>query len=233
MPDYHDIYAHHADKYDFLVTHGDYQKNLMRKLFTLKDIRGLDTVETGAGTGRLTFQLSPFVNKIDAFEITEGMLNFARKKLETKPHPNCHFKMGDNKAIPMPDNCADLVIEGWSFAQMMSWNMDAWQDVTDRSISEMVRVAKPGGLVVLIETLGTLHEQPAAPEHFKSLYRLFEEKHGFQRDWVRTDYKFDTIEQSEYYIGFYFGEAFGKKVRELNLTVVPECTGIWHKTVKK
>jgi|WetSurMetagenome_2_1015567.scaffolds.fasta_scaffold236592_2 ubiquinone/menaquinone biosynthesis C-methylase UbiE len=233
MPDYHDIYAHHADKYDYLVTHEDHEKNLLRKIFTLKDIRGMDAVEIGAGTGRMTFLLAPFVNKITAFEITDGMLDFAKKKLEQKPHPNVHFKLGDNKTITMPDNSADLVIEGWSFAQMMAWNMEIWQDLVDRSISEMTRVAKPGGLVVLIETLGTLHEHPTEPEHFKPLYKHFEEKHGFKREFVRTDYKFDSAAQSEYYINFFFGEAFGQKVKEKNLTVVPECTGIWHKTVEK
>lgn len=227
MPDYIDIYTNHADKFDYLVSREDYQKNLLRKIFTIKDIRGLEVTELGAGTGRLTFQLCQFVNHVMAYEFMDGMLKYARNKKDLANVANCTFLKGDNLHVAARDNSADIAIEGWSIAQMLSYSKDVWQATLDHSIEEMKRIVKPGGTIFLIESLGILAEEPMEPKFFSKLYGIFETKFGFKREWVRTDYKFDSASMAEYYIGFYFGEEAAKHVKDKQLSIVPECTGIW------
>jgi ubiquinone/menaquinone biosynthesis C-methylase UbiE len=227
MPDYIDIYTNHADKFDYLVSREDYQKNLLRKIFTIRDIRGLEVIELGAGTGRLTFQLCPFVRHVTAFEFMDGLLKLARSKKDLSGTANCTFLKGDNLNVAARNGSADMAIEGWSFPQMLSYSKDVWQATLDHSIEEMKRIVKPGGFIFLIESLGILAEEPVEPKFFSRLYEIFETKYGFKREWVRTDYKFDTAAMAEYYVGFYFGEEAAKHIKEHNLSVVPECTGIW------
>lgn len=227
MPDYIDIYTNHADKFDYLVSREDHQKNLLRKIFTIKDIRNLDVIELGAGTGRLTFQLTQFVKHVTAFELMDGMLAYARTKKDQTGTNNCTFLKGDAIHIAARDNSADIAIEGWGIGQMLSFSKDVWQATLDHSIEEMKRIVKPGGHIFLIESLGILAEEPMEPRFFSKLYQVFETKFGFKREWVRTDYKFDSAAMAEYYIGFYFGDEAAKHVKEKNLSIVPECTGIW------
>ena len=64
MPDFKAIYAHHADQYDQLVAREDYQQNIIRALRQIRPLDGLDVVELGAGTGRLTRMLTPLARGI-------------------------------------------------------------------------------------------------------------------------------------------------------------------------
>ncbi len=223
----------HPEKYDYLVNHEDYRKNLMRKIFTRRDIRGLDIVEIGAGTGRLTFQICPFAKYVTAYEPDENLLKVARAKKETRKVTNCVFLHGSPYQIPLKDKTMDVAIEGWNFPQIIASSEDVWQATIKRSLTEMQRVIRPGGTIFLIESLGILEEEPVEPKFFHRLYKEFESQYGFQRDWVRTDYQFESAAQAEYYIGLFCGPEAAAKIREQNLSVIPACTGIWYLTQKK
>jgi len=70
MPDLREIYSKHADQYELLVSHEDYQGNILRALHEIQPLQGLDVVELEAGTGRLTCMLDPVVKTPHAFDVS-------------------------------------------------------------------------------------------------------------------------------------------------------------------
>jgi hypothetical protein len=92
----------------------------------------------------------------------------------------------------------------------------------------MIRIVRPGGTLVLIETLGTgrTTPQPPAP-YLEQLYRHLE-REGFERRWCRTDYAFESLAEARGLIPLFFGPSMLEALDDRSL-VLPECTGIWHR----
>ena len=72
-------------------------------------------VELGAGTGRLTRLLAPYVKSIKAFDASAHMLETAAESLREMGLTNWSTEVADHRQIPVEDASADLVISGWSF----------------------------------------------------------------------------------------------------------------------
>ena len=62
-------------------------------------------------------------------------------------------------------------------------------------------------------------------------YEHLETALDFRRKWIRTDCKFDSDEEAEKSIRFFFGDSLANRVAAERLTIVPECTGIWWKKI--
>ena len=87
----------------------------------------------------------------------------------------------------------------------------------------------PGGLVVLIETLGTNALSPAAPHpRLAEFYQLLQSRFGLRQTALSTDYRFATPAEAAEVLGFFFGDAMGKAVRANGSAIVPEWTGVWY-----
>ena len=231
MAEHHEIYEQNADVYDNLVSHEDYSGNILMEIKKLSSLSGKDVVEMGAGTGRITGLLAPLVNSIKAFDISEHMLDFAETKLDKLNLNNWKLTVADNREIPLSDSCADLVISGWSIGYFASWENTDWKKDTKKAVREMERMLKPGGVILIIETLGTGHEQPIEPtKELADYYSYLENELGFSRSWIRTDYKFSSVEDAEKTVRFFFGDELGDYLRENKTAVLPECTGVWFRT---
>lgn len=225
------IYASHADLYERLVAREDQQGNLFSALNDIRSMYGIDVVEFGAGTGRVTRLLSVMVNQVFSFDIAPAMLREAYNYLETTGMTNWGVALGDNRQMPVQSNCADVVIEGWSFGHVTGWYPDNWQAITDQMLAEMERIAKPDGTAILIETMGTGNRQPQPPnDALAELFQYWEEQHGFEYRWIRTDYQFASTAEADELIRFFFGDDMADKLVTGNKVTVPECTGIWYKT---
>jgi hypothetical protein len=101
-------------------------------------------------------------------------------------------------------------------------------------LREIERILRPNGsgrksMALIIESLGTGSEKPDPPKHLEAYFDWLAEA-GFERGWMRTDYRFESLEEAVELSAFFFGEEMGKKVRENNWQVLPECTGIWWKS---
>ena len=93
----------------------------------------------------------------------------------------------------------------------------------------MKRVLRPGGTVIIVETLGTGSEEPHPPtEALAAYYALLEREHGFSRIWIRTDYRFASLPEAEDLTRFFFDDDLADRVATEELVVLPECTGIWY-----
>lgn len=221
------IYTSQADLYDQLVTKEDMMYNVTNALLTIRHIATSEVIELGAGTGRLTRWFSTHAKKIIAFDLYQHMLEHLQSTLK-KP---VMLAVADNRALPIPDASSDMTVAGWSFGHAIGWYPDNWDVHIQQMLREMARITRPNGTMVVIETLGTGYSKPMPPSSEFVEYYDYLRNIGFLHRWVRSDYRFDTVEQAEKLIRFFFGDELADHVRQNEMTVVPECTGIWWKHV--
>jgi len=228
MPTQEEIYKSEGDRYEALIAHEDYQGNILRALREVSSLENRITLDLGAGTGRLACLLAPHVLQIHAFDISEEMLRVCREKFTASGLTNWQVHVADHRQLPVEDDSADLVVSGWSVSYLAVWNPNSWRIELEKWLGEMKRVLKKGSYIVLYESLGTGNDLPVALEHLKDFYPWLDEA-GFSHTWIRTDYKFDSLEEAEYLSRFFFGDELGDKVIKNDWTILPECTGVWWK----
>ena len=229
MPTQEEIYKNEGDQYEALIAREDFQGNILRALHEILTLDDLVAYDIGAGTGRLACLLAPQVARVRAFDVSEEMLRVCRQKFLISGLTNWQVDVADHRQLPVEDYSADLIVSGWSVSYLAIWDSDGtWHIQLEKWMTEMKRVLKPGGMIVLFESLGTGNEAPIPLEHLKDFYSWLDET-GFQQKWIRTDYKFDSLEEAEYLSRFFFGNELGDKVSQNNWVILPECTGVWWK----
>jgi ubiquinone/menaquinone biosynthesis C-methylase UbiE len=235
----YEIYDHHADRYDALISREDCDGNLRRALRDAADWNGAVVAEAGIGTGRITGIYIDLVSQVLGFDRAVHMLERAavnlapwRGKLRLAPAP--HF------SLPMPDARADIFVEGWAFGHAVIDQAPDVAGATDSLLAEATRVTRPGGTILVIESLGTNVDVPAAPDPALDAFYQELERRGFERSVITTDYRFSSRDEAAELCGFFFGGEMGAAVqRRLEQTekaapgggglVVPEFTGIWRR----
>jgi ubiquinone/menaquinone biosynthesis C-methylase UbiE len=230
MPSQEEIYKTEGDKYEALIAREDNQGNVLRVLREIVSLENRAVLDLGSGTGRLACLLASYVSLIRAFDISEEMLRVCREKLVASGLTNWQVDVADHRQLPVEDASADLVVSGWSVSYLAVWNPDSWRAELEKWMGEMKRVLRPGSFIVLFESLGTGNESPIKIDHLKDFYPWLDEV-GFQNKWIRTDYKFESLEVAEYLSRFFFGDELGEKVKQNNWVILPECTGVWWKQI--
>ena len=224
------IYQNDGDRYEALISREDHQGNIPRTIDEIINVEGLDVLDLGAGTGRLTLMLAPRVKSIRAFDLSEEMLRICRERLVASGLSNWQVDVGDHRQLPVKDHSADLVVSGWSVAYLAVWHPDSWRDELEKWLKEMKRVLNGNGTIILFESLGTGNETPIKLDHLKDYYPWLDES-GFQSKWIRTDYEFESLQEAEELSRFFFGDELGDKVLKNNWIILPECTGVWWKKI--
>ena len=227
MTDYHEIYAQRADQYERLVSREDYQGRILPALRKIRPLEGLDVVELGAGTGRLSCMLAPLVKSMLLLDASQHMLDYAASKLERLGVDNWQVQAADNRSLPVEDGVADLAISGWSLGYLVGEHPESWREEIAKALRETRRVLRPGGTIAILETLGTGHETPHPPTEGLAAYYRFLEDTGFRSTWIRTDYQFASLDEAVALIRFFFGDELAAQVMENEWVILPECTGIW------
>ena len=227
------LYNDRPKDYERLVQYEDHEGNLLPALKEIHPLEGVGVVEFGAGTGRITRQLAPLVQTLWALDITPAMIAVGQRHVKQTNRANWLLGIGDSRAMPLPNGCAGAAIAGWSLVQIAAWHLDNWRVELGKAVDEMIRVVRPGGSVIIIETLGTGATAPHPPaEHFKIVYNYLEKERGFSSTWIRTDYCFPTLNEARGLITPLFGEAVLDAIIETEAGVIlPEYTGIWSRTV--
>jgi ubiquinone/menaquinone biosynthesis C-methylase UbiE len=232
MSDYHEIYARHADRYEQLVSREDYQGKILPALLEICTFEGADVIDLGAGTGRLSCLLAPHVKSLCLLDASQHMLDFAAAKLARDGLDNWRSEVADNRSLPVADRSADVALSGWSLGYLVGEHPERWREELDKALDEMQRVLRPGGTIVILETLGTGHETPHPPTQGLADYYAYLEARGFSSTWIRTDYRFASLGEAEALVRFFFGDELAAQVRENKWVILPECTGIWWTTVE-
>lgn len=234
MTDFKYIYSHKAEHYQRMVSREDFQENIRPALAQIQPLTGLEVVELGTGTGRLTRLLAPEVKEIIAFDISVHMLSVARRKLAESDWTNCRLGAADNRRLPLKDQVADLALAGWSLGHSVGWYPDSWRREIGQALAEIDRILRPGGTIIILETLGTNQQSPHPPNaELAAYYRWLEKDHGFRRSWIRTDYRFASVEEAVELTGFFFGDQMAADILAKGSPVVPECTGLWWRTANR
>jgi ubiquinone/menaquinone biosynthesis C-methylase UbiE len=231
MPSMYEIYDSYSFEYDELVNHEDFQNNLSKKLFEIADFTGKTVIEPGIGTGKVTklyIEKAKFVFGLDR---ANHMLERAKMNLSDFSD-KISFHNIDNLNIAGINLKADIVIEGWGFGHTINDNELAIKETVKKLLEQCRQVLNPGGKIIIIETMGSGTNKPGAPmASLAQFYTILEKDYGFQNEIVRTDYRFDSVEQAARICGFFFGEQFSDYVKSNELKIVPEFTGIWHKVM--
>lgn len=227
-----DIYAYISTPYDLLVSKEDYQGNIPQSLLEITDFKNKDVVDLGAGTGRLTCMAAPQAKSIAAVDFAADMLKVTANKLSRMGLSNWKTCVSDLMQIPLEDQSADIVMAGWSICYVGSSNRPEWKDNLVQVMNEIQRVLRPNGIAIILETLGTGHEEPNPPDFLIQYYKTLEEQYGFKHKAIRTDYAFDSVEQAEKLCRDFFGDELGDRIKEQQTKIVPECTGVWWRSFR-
>jgi len=220
------IYQSDGDRYEALVAREDYQGNILRAIDEILNVAGLDILDLGAGTGRLTLLLLPHARSIRSFDASAEMLRVCREKLVASGLSNWQVEVADHRQLPVPDHSADLVVSGWSVSYLAVWDQEKGTAELDKWLEEVKRALRGGGSIILFESLGTGNETPVRLEHVESTYQWLD-AHGFENKWIRTDYRFESVEEAAELAGFFFGEEMAEQIRKNGNVILPECTGVW------
>lgn len=224
------IYQTDGDRYEALISREDHQGNITRAIDEIIHVDGLDIFDLGAGTGRLTLLLAPRAKSIRAFDASAEMLRVCRERLSASGLSNWQVGVADHRQLPVHDHSADLAVSGWSISYLSVWNQENGTAELDQWLKEMKRVLRKDGTIILFESLGTGNESPVRLEHVEPTYRWLD-ANGFENKWIRTDYKFESMEEAIELSRFFFGDELGDNVERNQWVILPECTGVWWRKV--
>jgi ubiquinone/menaquinone biosynthesis C-methylase UbiE len=94
------------------------------------------------------------------------------------------------------DQSVDVAISGWSICYTAIDYEETWQRELSKALGEMKRVLRPGGTIIILETLGTGHETPTRSDEMKVYLDYLEREAGFSSTWIRTDYAFASLQEA-------------------------------------
>lgn len=99
----------------------------------------MEVLEFGCGTGSTAIVHAPYVREIRAIDISEKMLEIARREAEAAGVGNVRFEQSDIDAFTAPDGTFDAVL-GLSILHLL--------DDRRTAIAKVYRMLKPGGVFV-------------------------------------------------------------------------------------
>ena len=224
----YDIYRRHRVEYDRLVNAEDHEHHLPAFLNSIADWRGKTVFEGGLGTGRVTEIFIEQTRRVVGCDREAHMLEAARERL-ARFADKLDLRVADNLDLPLLPEKADVFIEGWSWGHAVVDGPGEVEAIAEALFAQVRKNLVPGGLVVLIETLGTNALSPAAPHpRLAEFYQLLQSRFGLRQTALSTDYRFASPAEAAEVLGFFFGDALAQAVRAAGSAVVPEWTGAWH-----
>jgi demethylmenaquinone methyltransferase / 2-methoxy-6-polyprenyl-1,4-benzoquinol methylase len=154
-----DLFATVASRYDLMNNLQSFglHRWWKRKLVQLATVRpGERALDVCCGTGDLSFGLARQGARVVGLDFTRPMLAMAesRQKRESEVRrrrnlsrpgeetPAPQFICGDAQQIPFPEDSFEIVTSGYGLRNLASW---------EAGVSEMRRVAKPGGRLLVLE----------------------------------------------------------------------------------
>ena len=153
-----------AFRYDFLnrfLSAGidvSWRKKAIREL---KELQPQNLLDVATGTGDFAITSYKILNpvKITGIDISEGMLDLGRKKIEKLGlQDKIQLLKGDSEAILFADNSFDAITVAFGVRNFEN---------LEKGLSEIYRVLKPGGKLIVLE-----FSKPSLPV-IKSLYKFY------------------------------------------------------------
>ncbi|HEX9597639.1 MAG TPA: class I SAM-dependent methyltransferase [Anaerolineales bacterium] len=230
-PDDHfiQIYKTRAAAYHALIAAEDADSNLLPALQAITPLAGKRVLDLGSGSGRIPLLLKNLDNQLVALDLHHAMLK-EQAAQASAIGGSWPLLQADLRRLPLAGGWADVAIAGWAIGHFTGWYTD-WKAEASRALAEMQRATKPGGALIILETLGTGALEPAPPNAvLAAYYQWLENELGFTRRVVATDYDFGSVQRAAELCGAFFGEQLAERVRANKWSRVPEFTGMWSMT---
>lgn len=229
MDHFRHIYTHRAGDYHRMIAPEDVEGNLLSALQRIAPLAGQRLLDLGTGTGRLPLLLNGMAGPIVGIDLHAAMLQ-ENERQRGQMMGQWRLAQGDNRALPVPTGWAEVVTAGWAIGHLRAWYSAEWQLQIGRILREMHRVVAPGGALIIIETLTTGSLTPAPPTPgLAEYYAWLEGEWGFERQTIRTDYQFASVEDAVNLTEFFFGADLAAMIRQRGWARLPEWTGVWGK----
>lgn len=231
MDHFRHIYSHCAAAYHRMITPEDWEGHLLPALQRVTPLTGQRILDLGTGSGRLPLLLGATAAQVVGLDLHAAMLQEQQRQRE-RVEGRWGLVQGDMRALPFPGGWAEAVTAGWAIGHLRGWYPQDWQAQIGRVVQEMHRVVKPGGALIIMETLTTGSLTPAPPTPgLAEYYAWLENEWGFTRQTIRTDYQFASVEEAAGQTEFFFGPELAAAIRRNGWAAVPEWTGVWGKSV--
>jgi ubiquinone/menaquinone biosynthesis C-methylase UbiE len=215
--DHLQIYRNQAAQYEQLISREDYQGNIGKTLREICDWRGKTVLDLGTGTGRLMDILLPEGAQVYGIDRSPAMLQVAREKLRKSGFRQWCVCTAVHDQLPFAENSVVRITSGWSLAYLA---LEQGEDETAAAFQRIEKLLRHGGRFIILETMGTGFVEPNPPDKLLPYY-AFLEAAGFQFRWIRTDYKFDSVEEAEALTRFFFGDEPADAVAGKQETILP------------
>lgn len=222
------IYRHQAAAYQRLIAAEDADGQLLPALQAITPLVGKRVLDLGSGTGRIPLLLRGMGCEVVAVDLHQAMLVEHGKQMRLGTG-NWRLLQADLRELPITAVWADVVTAGWAIGHFVGWYPDDWRAQVDHALAAMRRAAKPGGTLIILETLGTGVQQPGPPSQGLAAYYAYLEEQGFVRHEISTDYQFASVDEAVDLCRFFFGDELAARVQASGQPRVPEWTGIWSK----
>ena len=117
-----------------------------KKVVALVAEKNPETIlDIATGTGDLVIMMAnTSANKIIGLDISAGMLEVGKKKIEAKKlSEKIEMVLGDSENMPYPDNYFDAITVSFGIRNF---------ETLEKGLAEIYRVLKPNGIFVILET---------------------------------------------------------------------------------
>ncbi|WP_144511335.1 demethylmenaquinone methyltransferase [Bacillus sp. FJAT-22090] len=158
----HEVFEKISDNYDSMNSVISFQQHKIWRSDTMKAMQvktGSSALDVCCGTADWTIALANATGpsgKVKGLDFSQNMLNVGKEKV--KDISQIELLQGNAMELPFEDNTFDYVTIGFGLR-----NVPDYKQV----LSEMHRVAKPGGMIVCLET-----SQPDS-KLFNAAFRLY------------------------------------------------------------
>jgi SAM-dependent methyltransferase len=119
-----------------------------------------DVLDVACGPGLLSCAFAPAARHVTGIDLTPAMIEQARTRARVLGLTNVTWEIGDVVCLPYPDSTFSVVFTRYSFHHLLDPAI---------ALAEMVRVARPGGRVVVVDVYTTSPAQAQAYDHVETL----------------------------------------------------------------
>jgi ubiquinone/menaquinone biosynthesis C-methylase UbiE len=138
----------------------------MQTLIEMSGVSDTDLVlDVACGPGMVACEFAPHAKHVTGIDITPKMIEKAQERQKEKELTNLTWQIGDVLPLPFPDSYFSVVLTRYSFHHFLD---------TEAVLSEMIRVCKPGGKVMVVDVV----QPPEKSEAYDRVETLRDPSHA-------------------------------------------------------
>jgi SAM-dependent methyltransferase len=208
--------------FDLLAQAIDPQQLVPAAMTTLAPVEGLDLLDIGAGIGDRTVPYAQLAAHVFALEPAPSLLPILRGRVKSSGATNVTILPNSVEAIPLEDASVDVAYAAWSYF---------FGPGSERGLSEVERVLRPGGTLLVVQNYGRdeLAQAWTPDEAECENWTTWFDKHGFACDIVETVWRFSSPEEALSVLEFLWGERARTYVLQTDKAEYQYQVAIYHR----